>query len=98
MLNMGFIEDIESILSTVPDESQTLLFSATMPDPIRKIAERFMKEPVLVSVKAKEMTVEHIEQYFVKLKESEKFDTLSTPYSIFKHQNLRLSLVVQNVV
>ena len=45
MLNMGFIEDIESILISSPDEHQTLLFSATMPDPIRRIAERFMKEP-----------------------------------------------------
>ena len=68
MLNMGFIEDIESILSTVPDERQTLLFSATMPDPIRKIAERFMHEPVLVRVKAKEMTVDRIEQYYVGVK------------------------------
>ena len=40
MLNMGFIEDIESILSNVPKERQTLLFSATMPDPIRRIAEK----------------------------------------------------------
>ncbi|WP_285769481.1 DEAD/DEAH box helicase [Peribacillus sp. SI8-4] len=77
MLNMGFIEDIESILSTVPDERQTLLFSATMPDPIRKIAERFMHEPVLVRVKAKEMTVDRIEQYYLELKEGEKFDTLA---------------------
>ncbi|MFF2501697.1 MULTISPECIES: DEAD/DEAH box helicase [Peribacillus] len=82
MLNMGFIEDIESILSTVPDERQTLLFSATMPDPIRKIAERFMQEPVLVRVKAKEMTVDRIEQYYLELKESEKFDTLARLFDI----------------
>ena len=77
MLNMGFIEDIESILSTVPDERQTLLFSATMPDPIRKIAERFMHDAILVKVKAKEMTVSNIEQYYVELRENEKFDTLA---------------------
>ena len=77
MLNMGFIEDIESILSTVPTERQTLLFSATMPDPIRRIAERFMKDPTLVKVKAKEMTVSLIEQYYVELRENEKFDTLA---------------------
>jgi ATP-dependent RNA helicase DeaD len=77
MLNMGFIEDIESILSTVPKERQTLLFSATMPDPIRKIAERFMHDPILVKVKAKEMTVALIEQYYVDLRENEKFDTLA---------------------
>ena len=77
MLNMGFIEDIESILSTVPDERQTLLFSATMPEPIRKIAERFMHDAILVKVKAKEMTVSNIEQYYVELRENEKFDTLA---------------------
>ena len=82
MLNMGFIEDIELILSTVPDERQTLLFSATMPDPIRKIAERFMQEPVLVRVKAKEMTCIAIEQFYLELKESEKFDTLARLFDI----------------
>ncbi|MGN1401921.1 MAG: DEAD/DEAH box helicase [Bacillus sp. (in: firmicutes)] len=77
MLNMGFIEDIESILSTVPEEHQTLLFSATMPAPIRKIAERFMENPHHVKVKAKEMTVDRIQQYYVELKENEKFDALT---------------------
>ena len=77
MLNMGFIDDIESILSSVPEERQTLLFSATMPDPIRRIAERFMNDPELVRVKAKEMTVPLIEQYYVKVQEREKFDVLS---------------------
>ncbi|RST74052.1 DEAD/DEAH box helicase [Siminovitchia acidinfaciens] len=77
MLNMGFIEDIESILKTVPEERQTLLFSATMPEPIRRIAERFMKSPELVKVQAREMTVPLIEQFFVKVPEREKFDVLS---------------------
>jgi ATP-dependent RNA helicase DeaD len=77
MLNMGFIEDIESILSTVPEDHQTLLFSATMPDPIRKIAEKFMNDPHLVKVKAKEMTVDRIQQYYLEVKEGEKFDALT---------------------
>ena len=77
MLNMGFIEDIESILSSVPDDHQTLLFSATMPDPIRRIAERFMHEPKTVRVKAREMTVPAISQYYVRIPEREKFDTLT---------------------
>ncbi|MBC1435717.1 degradosome RNA helicase CshA [Paenilisteria rocourtiae] len=77
MLNMGFIDDIESILKTVPDKRQTLLFSATMPKPIQRIAERFMKDPELVKVKAKEMTALLIEQFFVKVNEREKFDVLS---------------------
>ncbi len=77
MLNMGFIEDINTILSSVPAERQTLLFSATMPGPIRKIAETFMKNPEMVKIKSKEMTVENIEQFFVKSQEREKFDILS---------------------
>jgi len=77
MLNMGFIEDINSILTNVPATRQTLLFSATMPGPIRKIANTFMKEPVEVKIKSKEMTVENIEQFFVKAAEREKFDVLS---------------------
>ncbi|RFU67887.1 DEAD/DEAH box helicase [Bacillus sp. V59.32b] len=82
MLNMGFIEDIESILSEVPDERQTLLFSATMPEPIRKIAERFMKDPTIVRVKAKEMTVSNIDQYYLELRENEKFESLARLFDI----------------
>jgi ATP-dependent RNA helicase DeaD len=77
MLNMGFIEDIESILSNVPPERQTLLFSATMPDPIRRIAEKFMQDPELVKVKAKEMTVPNITQYYLETQERKKFDILT---------------------
>jgi ATP-dependent RNA helicase DeaD len=77
MLNMGFIEDINEIMSSVPAERQTLLFSATMPAPIRRIAETFMKNPEIVAIKSKGMTVENIEQFFVKAHEREKFDVLS---------------------
>jgi ATP-dependent RNA helicase DeaD len=77
MLNMGFIEDIQTIMSSVPEDRQTLLFSATMPDAIRRIAEKFMKTPEIVKIKSKEMTVENIEQFYVKSVEREKFDILS---------------------
>lgn len=77
MLNMGFIEDIQTIMATVPESRQTLLFSATMPDAIRRIAEKFMKTPEIVKIKSKEMTVENIEQFYVKSVEREKFDILS---------------------
>ncbi|MCP1146274.1 DEAD/DEAH box helicase [Lysinibacillus endophyticus] len=77
MLNMGFIDDINAILEYVPEERQTLLFSATMPPAIRKIATNFMKNPEEVKIKSKEMTVENIDQYFVKSQEREKFDILS---------------------
>lgn len=77
MLNMGFIEDIEMILSNVPSEHQTLLFSATMPAPIQRIAERFMKDPQIVRVKAKEVTVPNIQQYYLEIQEKKKFDVLT---------------------
>lgn len=77
MLNMGFIEDIEAILKGVPEERQTLLFSATMPGPIQRIAERFMKDPKVVKVKTKEMTVPNIQQYYLEVQEKKKFDVLT---------------------
>ncbi|WP_019156416.1 DEAD/DEAH box helicase [Robertmurraya massiliosenegalensis] len=77
MLNMGFIEDIEAILSKTPEERQTLLFSATMPAPIQRMAEKFMKNPQIVRVKTKEMTVPLIEQYYIEVQEKSKFDILT---------------------
>lgn len=76
MLNMGFVEDIEAILQEVPEKRQTLLFSATMPKPIRDLAQRFMIEPELYVVKAKELTVPNIEQHYIEIHEKEKFDLL----------------------
>jgi len=77
MLNMGFIEDIEAILAKIPNERQTLLFSATMPGPIQKIAEKFMQNPEIVRVKTKEMTVSSIDQYYIEVQERSKFDILT---------------------
>ncbi|MFD1019317.1 DEAD/DEAH box helicase [Thalassobacillus hwangdonensis] len=77
MLNMGFIDDIKDILKAIPEQRQTLLFSATMPKAIREIATTLMKKPEEVKVKAKEMTVENIEQFFVEVQEKQKFDTLT---------------------
>lgn len=76
MLDMGFIQDIESILKYAGDRKQTLLFSATMPKPILHIGEKFMHEPKIVRIKAKELTADLIDQYFVRAKESEKFDIM----------------------
>lgn len=78
MLNMGFIEDIERILGDIPEERQTLLFSATMPKKIQSLAERFMVDPELVKIKAKEMTVTNIEQYYLEVHEKQKFDVLTS--------------------
>lgn len=76
MLSMGFIEDIEEILGQVPDQRQTLLFSATMPKRIQDVSRKFMKDPTMVSVKAKTMTVDTIDQKYLDIKEKDKFDIL----------------------
>lgn len=77
MLNMGFLEDIEFIIQKTPETRQTLLFSATMPDDIKKIGVKFMKNPQHIKIASKEMTADNIDQYFVKAKEFEKFDLLT---------------------
>jgi ATP-dependent RNA helicase DeaD len=76
MLNMGFVEDIETILSEIPTARQTLLFSATMPKPIQTLAQKFMTNPELISVKSKEVTVANIAQEYMEIQERQKFDVL----------------------
>ncbi|MTI96140.1 MAG: DEAD/DEAH box helicase [Firmicutes bacterium] len=76
MLNMGFIQDIEAILAEMPEERQTLLFSATMPPPIRRLAEKFMREPEYIAVRSKEMTVPSIAQKYMEVNERQKFEVL----------------------
>jgi ATP-dependent RNA helicase DeaD len=70
MLNMGFIDDIEAILEHVPVEGrQTLLFSATMPDPIAKLAKKYMKSPQLVTICREQLTVPLIDQCYYETRE-----------------------------
>ncbi len=82
MLNMGFLEDIEKIISKVPASRQTLLFSATMPDAIKKIGVKFMNKPEHVKIKATEMTADLIDQYYVKAKDFEKFDVMTRLFDV----------------
>ncbi len=77
MLDMGFMEDITSILSLVPEERQTMLFSATMPPNIQKLAQRFLKNPEHVSVIPKNITAPLIDQAYIELHERQKFEGLS---------------------
>lgn len=76
MLNMGFLEDIETILAACPDERQTMMFSATMKDEIKAIANKFMKDPQIVRIKSKELTVPLIEQQYYEVPEDDKFKLL----------------------
>lgn len=72
MLSMGFIEDIETILSNTPEDHQTALFSATLPKEIRRLAEKYMQEPQQVVVQHEQMTVEAIEQRYYLVSSHEK--------------------------
>ncbi len=76
MLNMGFREDIESILSDVPEERQTVLFSATMPPEILAITEKYQHDPVNVKIKSSQKTVELIDQYYFMCAMGRKTDAL----------------------
>lgn len=76
MLNMGFVDDINTILAKVPEERQTLLFSATMPKAIQTLAETYLKEPTLIRMKPSQVTMDLIEQYYIEIQDRQKFDVL----------------------
>jgi ATP-dependent RNA helicase DeaD len=76
MLDLGFLEDVEKILSLTPNSRQTALFSATMPPPIRKLADNYLYDPVHVKVKAATLTVDTVEQFRVEVKPADKASTL----------------------
>ena len=76
MLNMGFLEDMETILSQLPEERQTVMFSATMPAAIQKIAENFQKDPQIVKVVKKELTVPKVTQYYYEVKPKTKVEVM----------------------
>ncbi len=76
MLNMGFEEDIETILKEVPSERQTVLFSATMNKRILGITKKYLKEPKNIKIKVKELTVDRIEQISLEVKQAMKDDTV----------------------
>ncbi len=77
MLDMGFMEDIQSILSLVPQERHTMLFSATMPTNIQKLAQQFLRDPEHISVIPKQISAPLIQQNYVEVHEKQKFDTLT---------------------
>ena len=76
MLDMGFIPDVEKICSVTPFTKQTLLFSATMPDDIGAIAEKFMSAPIRVEVAPEKTTNENVTQYLLNVPEMKKRELL----------------------
>ncbi len=77
MLRMGFIDDVEEILGYMPKDKQVALFSATMPTRIKRIAERYLRNPAEVRIKTKTSTVSTISQYFWQVQGVHKLDALT---------------------
>jgi ATP-dependent RNA helicase DeaD len=77
MLDLGFFEDVETILSRAPSGRQTALFSATMPPPIKALAEKGMYDPVTIKVKAATLTIDTVDQFFVEVSDRDKPDALA---------------------
>ncbi len=76
MLDMGFLDDINQIFKYLPQKRQTLLFSATMPAPIQKLAERILREPLFIKTKQKEKVNQDIEQFYFMVREEERDDAV----------------------
>jgi ATP-dependent RNA helicase DeaD len=82
MLSMGFIEDIETILKETPATRQTALFSATMPAEIRRLADRYMRNPQSVAIERKHMTVALTEQRYYLVHASDKLAALTRLFEV----------------
>ena len=93
MLNMGFREDIETILKDTPSDRQTILFSATLSADILEIAKTYQKDSKMIKVVQKKLTVPNTQQYYYEVKRANKFEILTRLIDI---NNPRLSLVFCN--
>ncbi|MBI5772638.1 MAG: DbpA RNA binding domain-containing protein, partial [Verrucomicrobia bacterium] len=93
MLNMGFRDDIELILQSVPKERQTVFFSATMPRPIRDLIEKYSREPQNVKIEQKAMTVPTVEQIYYEVDRRFKMELLTRLIDI---HDLKLGIIFCN--
>lgn len=76
MLRMGFLEDVESIILDTPHTRQTMLFSATIPNEVRSLGKRFMKNPVQIEIQGKNITLDEIKQVVIETTDRRKLDSL----------------------
>ena len=93
MLNMGFREDIETILKDAPKERQTVFFSATMPKPIRDLIEKYSRDPESVKIEQKSLTVAAIDQVYYEVDRRHKMELLMRLVDIF---DLKLGIIFCN--
>lgn len=76
MLNMGFIEQVEAIIKALPKQRVTMLFSATLPEEVKELSQRYMKTPIDIEIKANGLTTDKIDHTLIKVDEKEKFSLL----------------------
>lgn len=93
MLNMGFREDIDTILTKAPEQIQTILFSATMSRDILEITGKYQKDPVKIKITHKVLTVPSVEQYSLEVNPNNKLEVLSRLIDV---NNIKLGLVFCN--
>ena len=101
MLDMGFREDMETILTDTPEDRQTIMFSATMPKAIMDIAKNFQKDAEIIKVVRKELTVKNIEQYYYEVRPKNKNELLCRLYSVIQKDRLMslyLSLKAEDIL
>jgi ATP-dependent RNA helicase DeaD len=84
MLDMGFVDDMKTILWAIPEDRQTLLFSATIPHSIRDLAQKFQRDPHLVNVAGEQLTVPQVEQAYCEVKSWMKLDVLCRLIDTYK--------------
>jgi ATP-dependent RNA helicase DeaD len=90
MLKMGFIDDVEAILAKTPATRQTALFSATMPPPIRRLADKYMRAPQSVTIQRNQVTALAIEQRYYLVRPSDKIAALTR---ILEHEQVKRALI-----
>ncbi|UOR06610.1 DEAD/DEAH box helicase [Hymenobacter aerilatus] len=93
MLDMGFRDDIETVLKQMPEERQTVFFSATMSKPIMDLTKRYQRDPQIVKVNHQEMTVTNIEQSYYEVRGPQKKDVLTRLLDMY---NLKSTIVFAN--
>jgi len=93
MLDMGFREDIETIMKKIPEQRQTIFFSATMPKEILDLTKKYQKNPQFIELVHKEMTVPNVEQFYFEVKQQVKTEAL---VRLIDYYELKLSLVFCN--
>ena len=99
MLRMGFIDDVEWILEQLPEERQVVLFSATMPNEIRRLSKRYLSEPAEITIKTKDREAKRIRHRSITLQNSHKLKhSILIHIQCLLHLRLRLSIKSRRIL